>query len=152
MVNIRTAPMRSFSFWYWIVCGALLFGQWASLMAQSTPQADQAIQDKLAGPPTFLDEKHQGPTLVPTGLPTWVFPFDCRATQAYLHRMRPSEYHFQRAQRLLGQGIDVIGCEAFGLDRFRRTDDPCFLSTKQSARRNLPRPARPGWTSGRQGR
>ena len=127
MVNIRTSPMRSFPFPYWFACGALLFGQGVSVIAQSTPQTDQAIRDKLAGPPTFLDEKHQGPTLVPTGLPTWVFPFDCRATQAYLHRMRPGEYHFQRAQRLLGQGIDVIGCEAFGLDRFRRPDDPLLL-------------------------
>ena len=47
-------------------------------------------------------------------------PFDCRATEAYLHRVRPGQYHFERAQRLLGQGLDIIGCEAFGLERFSK--------------------------------
>lgn len=86
----------------------------AVLAAQdSTSKDDNAIKEKLAAPPVFLDEQHQGPTLVPRDLPAQILPFDCRATQAYLHRVRPGEYHFQRAQRLVGQGIDIIGCEAF---------------------------------------
>jgi ankyrin repeat protein len=96
----------------------------AVLVAQdSSPKDDKAIKDKLAAPPVFLDEQHRGPTLVPRDLPAHIYPFDCRATQAYLHRVRPGEYHFQRAQRLLGQGIDIIGCEAFGLGRFNQEDD-----------------------------
>lgn len=96
----------------------------AALAAQnSNPKEDKAIKEKLAAPPVFLDEQHQGPTFIPRDLPAQIFPFDCRATQAYLHRVRPGEYHFQRAQRLLGQGIDIIGCEAFGLGRFTREDD-----------------------------
>lgn len=86
---------------------------------QAAPSnTDKSIKDKLAAPPVFLDDQHQGPTLVPRDLPEQVVPFDCRATEAYLHRVRPGQYHFERAQRLLGQGIDVIGCEAFGLERF----------------------------------
>lgn len=96
----------------------------ATLLAQDTsPNHDKAIRDKLAAPPLFLDEQHQGPTFVPKDLPPRIHPFDCRATQAFLHRVRPGEYHFRRAQRLLGQGIDVIHCEAFGLDRFSDDND-----------------------------
>jgi ankyrin repeat protein len=98
----------------------------------SIPKDDKAIKDKLAAPPVFLDEQHQGPTLVPRDLPAQIFPFDCRATQAYLHRVRPGEYHFQRAQRLLGEGIDMIGCEAFGLDRFTKSEDDDRPSADQA--------------------
>ena len=84
---------------------------------------DKSIKEKLAAPPVSLDEQHQGPTLVPRDLPEQVLPFDCRATQAYVHRLRPGQYHFERAQRLLGLGIDVIGCEAFGLERFSKQED-----------------------------
>jgi ankyrin repeat protein len=102
-----------------VICVTLVLSVPVSLNGQSQdPRQDQEIKDKLAAPPLFLDKQHSGPTLVPRDLPNWIFPFDCRATEAYLHRVRPGEYHFQRAQRLSGQGIDVIGCEAFGLERF----------------------------------
>ena len=102
-----------------VICVALVLAAPVSLPGQSqNPQQDQAIEDNLAAPPLFLDETHPGPTMFPKDLPNSIFPFDCRAFEAYLHRVRPGEYHFQRAQRLLGQGIDVIGCEAFGLERF----------------------------------
>ena len=94
------------------VLSSLSFGQAAS------SDTDKSIKDKLSAPPVFLDDQHQGPTLVPRDLPDQVVPFDCRATEAYLHRVRPGQYHFERAQRLLGQGLDIIGCEAFGLERF----------------------------------
>jgi ankyrin repeat protein len=103
----------------WAACGALAMATAISVLGQSAnQQGDKAIRDKLAAPPLFLDEQHPGPTMIPKDLPSEIFPFDCRATQAYLHRVRPGEYHFQRAQRLVGGGIDVIGCEAFGLERF----------------------------------
>ena len=69
--------------------------------------------------------------MVPKDLPNKIFPFDCRATEAYLHRVRPGEYHFQRAQRLMGQGVDVIGCEAFGLERFGQAN-PVFGPVDQA--------------------
>ena len=96
---------------------SLSFGEAAS------SDTDRSIKDKLAAPPVFLDDQHQGPTLVPRDLPEQVVPFDCRATEAYLHRVRPGQYHFERAQRLLGQGLDIIGCEAFGLERFSNEKD-----------------------------
>lgn len=96
---------------------SLSFGQAAS------SDTDKSIKDKLAAPPVFLDDQHQGPTLVPRDLPEHVVPFDCRATEAYLHQVRPGQYHFERAQRLLGQGLDIIGCEAFGLERFSNEED-----------------------------
>jgi ankyrin repeat protein len=106
-----------------IICWYLVLTIPVSAFGQSpNPQQDQVIKDKLAAPPLFLDEQHPGPTMVPKDLPKGIFPFDCRATEAYLHRVRPGEYHFQRAQRLLGQGIDVIGCEAFGLERFEQVN------------------------------
>ena len=102
-----------------IICATLVLAAPISIIGQSqNHQQDQAIKNKLAAPPLFLDEQHPGPTMFPKDLPNGIFPFDCRATEAYLHRVRPGEYHFQRAQRLLGQGIDVIGCEAFGLERY----------------------------------
>ena len=58
--------------------------------------------------------------MVPPDLPKGVAPMDCRATQAFLHRVSPGQYHFQRAQYLLGAGPDFIGCEAFGLDRYQK--------------------------------
>src|SRR5271156_6151594 len=107
------------------ICSALFLAAPISLIGQSQNlQQDQAIKDKLAAPPLFLDETHPGPTMVPKDFPNSIFPFDCRAVEAYLHRVRPGEYHFQRAQRLLGQGIDVIGCEAFGLERFHQDKSP----------------------------
>src|SRR5882724_388568 len=107
----------------WTICGALAMATATSVLGQSTnQQGDQAIKDKLAAPPLFLDEQHPGPTMIPKDLPSEIFPFDCRATEAYLHRVRPGEYHFQRAQRLVGGGIDVIGCEALGLERFEQGD------------------------------
>ena len=101
---------------------SLSFGQTAST------NIDKSIKDKLAAPPVFLDGQHQGPTLVPRDLPDQVVPFDCRATEAYLHRVRSGQYHFERAQRLLGQGLDIIGCEAFGLERFSKEADGRFAA------------------------
>jgi len=115
----RMSPMHHYASRILTICVALVLAVPSSLIGQSQSlQQDQAIKDKLAAPPLFLDETHPGPTMVPKDLPNSIFPFDCRAVEAYLHRVRPGEYHFQRAQRLLGQGIDVIGCEAFGLERF----------------------------------
>jgi ankyrin repeat protein len=115
-----------------IMCCALVMAIPISIVGQSpNPRPDQEIKDKLAAPPLFLDEQHPGPTMVPNDLPNGIFPFDCRATEAYLHRVRPGEYHFQRAQRLLGQGTDVIGCEAFGLERFKHVN-PAFGSVDQA--------------------
>ena len=106
-----------------IICCSLVLTIPILIVGQSPNlQQDQEIKDKLAAPPLFLDEQHPGPTMVPRDLPNGIFPFDCRATEAYLHRVRPGEYHFQRVQRLLGQGIDVIGCEAFGLERFKQVN------------------------------
>ena len=120
--------MRKYAIFLMIPFAAILLAQ------DSTPKDDKAIKDKLAAPPIFLDEQHQGPTLVPKDLPAQIFPFDCRAAQAYLHRVRPGEFHFQRAQRLLGQGIDIIGCEAFGLGRFSKQADDERLSADQVVR------------------
>ena len=86
--------------------------------ADADQKRDEAIRKRLEAPPFFWDETHQGPTLAPQNLPKGVFPMDCRATQAFLHRVSPGQYHFQRAQYLLGKGPDFIGCEALGLDRF----------------------------------
>lgn len=106
------------------LCLLFVFMSVSLSLGQTTPtDNDKPIKDKLAAPPVFLDDKHQGPTLVPRDLPEQVVPFDCRATEAYLHRVRPGQYHFERAQRLLGQGIDIIGCEAFGLERFSKAED-----------------------------
>src|ERR1700722_18019947 len=117
-----------------IICWYLVLAIPVSAFGQSpNPRQDQVIKDKLAAPPLFLDEQHPGPTMVPKDLPSGIFPFDCRATEAYLHRVRPGEYHFQRAQRLLGEGIDVIGCEAFGLERFHQ-DKSLLGSTDQAVR------------------
>jgi ankyrin repeat protein len=114
-----TAPMLHNLIRILVICVTFVLAVPTSIIGQSPDsQQDQEIKDKLAAPPLFLDEHHPGPTMVPRDLPNGIFPFDCRATEAYLHRVRPGEYHFQRAQRLLGQGIDVIGCEAFGLERF----------------------------------
>lgn len=114
------------------ICCVVVLATPALIAAQSqNPQQDQEIKNKLAAPPLFLDEQHPGPTMVPKDLPNGIFPFDCRATEAYLHRVKPGEYHFQRAQRLLGQGIDVIGCEAFGLERFGQAN-PVFGPTDQA--------------------
>ena len=96
---------------------SLLLGQTAS------SDTDKSIKEKLAAPAMSLDEQHQGPTMIPRDLPDGIMPFDCRATEVFLHRVRPGQYHFERAQRLLGLGIDVIGCEAFGLDRFSKAED-----------------------------
>ncbi len=91
---------------------------------QAPPEIEQkreeAIRKLLEAPPFFWDEKHQGPTMVPPDLPKGVAPMDCRAAQAFLHRVSPGQYHFQRAQYLLGAGPDFIGCEAFGLDRYQK--------------------------------
>jgi ankyrin repeat protein len=95
----------------------------AFILAAATPPraqtpVDRAIERKLADAPISLDKEHPGPKMFPDDLPAGTSPFDCRSVQAYEHALRPGAYHFQRAQRLLGLGIDVIGCEAFGLDRW----------------------------------
>jgi uncharacterized protein len=84
---------------------------------------DQAIKGKLAAPPLFLDEEHPGPKMFPENAPKHILPFDCRASQAYLHRTSPGTYHFQRAQYLVGQGPDFHTCDVFGLDRFTETEN-----------------------------
>lgn len=133
-LTTRVTPMFSAFFRNSAVCAALAVATAVAALGQSTDQqVDQAIKDKLAAPPLSLDEQHPGPTMVPKDLPSGIFPFDCRATEAYLHRVRPGEYHFQRAQRLLGEGIDVIGCEAFGLERFHQ-DKSLLGSTDQAVR------------------
>ena len=113
-----------------LVAGAFLLIL-SSLCGQTTPtDTEKAIKDKLAAPPVFLDDQHQGPSLVPKDLPEHVAPFDCRATEAYLHQVRPGQYHYERAQRLLGLGLDIVGCEAFGLERFSKAGNPRFAADK----------------------
>ncbi len=93
----------------------------AGTMAAPAPTEDREIREHLASPSISLDEEHPGPKMVPEGLPAGVFPLDCPAARAFLHRVRPGQYHFERAQRLVGGGTDMHGCEVLGLDRF---DDP----------------------------
>jgi hypothetical protein len=90
----------------WIVPVAFLLIVSSCCGQNSATDADKAIQDKLAAPPVFLDAQHEGPNLVPKDLPEQIVPFDCRATEVYLHQVHPGQYHFERAQRLLGQGLD----------------------------------------------
>jgi ankyrin repeat protein len=124
------APLRSarhswtFGARFGATTAAVLIASALASFAQTVDEKrEQAIKEKLAAPPLFLDEKHPGPTLVPKDLPSHIFPFDCRATQAYLHRVSPGTYHFQRAQYLLGQGPDFHGCDIFGLDRFEKVSE-----------------------------
>jgi ankyrin repeat protein len=124
------APLRSarrswtFGARFGATTAAVLIASALASFAQTADEKrEQAIKDKLAAPPLFLDEKHPGPTLVPKDLPKHIFPLDCRASQAYLHRVSPGTYHFQRAQYLLGQGPDSHWCDIFGLDRFERMSE-----------------------------
>ncbi len=115
------------------VCAALAVATAVAALGQSTDQqVDQAIKDKLAAPPLSLDEQHPGPTMVPKDLPSGIFPFDCRATELS-SSCATGRISLPRAQRLLGEGIDVIGCEAFGLERFHQ-DKSLLGSTDQAVR------------------
>ncbi len=91
------------------LCGALVAAGVVALACQAQPPAVPALRDRPVGPPTF---------------PNDVLSFGCRASRARAHRTQPWVYHSERAQRLLGQGGHLIGCEAYGLDRFRHSDDP----------------------------
>jgi len=85
-----------------VAVGVLVGSGMLTLAQTADERRDEAIKKKLASPPLFLDEEHPGPTLAPKDLPKHIFPLDCRTSQAYLHRVSPGTYHFERAQYLLG--------------------------------------------------
>src|SRR5208283_3448018 len=60
--------------------------------AEVEQKREEAIRKRLEAPPFFWDERHQGPTMVPSNLPKGVVVMDCRATQAFLHRVSPGQY------------------------------------------------------------
>jgi len=123
IVSFRSAR-SSWIFGVRFGAAVILIGSALPSFAQTADEKrEQAIKDKLAAPPLFLDEKHPGPTLAPKDLPKHIFPLDCRASQAYLHRVSPGTYHFERAQYLLGQGPDFHACDIFGLDRFEKMSE-----------------------------
>src|SRR5215469_11402722 len=66
----------------------LLLSVAVTSLASCQTDTDKSIKEKLAAPPAFLDEQHQGPTLVRRDLPGHILPFDCAATEAYVHRVR----------------------------------------------------------------